>query len=110
MREPDPTRVTDQAALTTASGRTWLVVGGITAAIAVIMLIALRDLRPAGAATTGLVAVVTLFLAMVAVRYGVRPGRVRLALLAALTIAIFLAFAACAGTMVVVESTVPLPS
>lgn len=110
MRERDPQRVTDQDALTVSSGGIWLVLGGVTAVIAIVMLVALRDLRPAGAATTGLVAVTTCYLAMVVVRYGVPHGRLRLGLLAALMIALFLAFAICVGTMVVVESTVPLPA
>jgi hypothetical protein len=92
----DPGRVTDQAALTTSSGRSWLVVGAILSALCVAFLFWMRDLDPPGVATAGLVAIVVLYLAMVAVRYGVGGLRLRLGLLAALTIAICLTFVVCA--------------
>ncbi len=88
----DPQKVNRQAALTTASGNSWLVVGGIISALCLVMLWGMRELPPLGAATTGVVLVVVGYLAMVAVRFGVRSLRVRLIALAALTIAITLAF------------------
>jgi hypothetical protein len=92
----DPGRVTDQAALTTSSGRSWLVVGGILAALSIAFLFWMRDLDPPGIATAGIAAVLVLYLGMVAVRFGVGRLRLRLGLLAGLTIAICLAFVICA--------------
>ncbi|MFC0682154.1 hypothetical protein ACFFGH_30355 [Lysobacter korlensis] len=92
----DSGRVSDQAALTTSSGRSWLIVGGILAALSIGFLFGMRDLNPPGVATAGLVAVIALYLGMVAVRFGVGRLRLRLGLLAALTIAICLAFVLCA--------------
>lgn len=85
-------RVTRQEALTSDSGRVWLIVAGIIALLCLIMLWAMRELPPLGAATAGIVGIVVTYLAMVAVRFGVQRLRVRLGLLAALTIAIVLIF------------------
>lgn len=71
-------------------------VGGILAALSLVFLIGMRELDPPGVATAGLVTVVVLYLGMVAVRYGVARLRIRLGLLAGLTLAICLAFAVCA--------------
>ena len=105
----DSGRVTDQAALTTSSGRSWLVVGGILAALSIAMLFGMRELDPPGVATAGLAAVVVLYLGMVAVRYGVSPLRLRLGVLAALTIVICLAFAVCALVIASTEWSAVVP-
>jgi len=85
-------KVTKQPALTTASGGIWLVVGGIIAAICLMLLWLMRGLQPLGAATTGMVIIVVAYLAMLALRYGVSAPRVRLWSLAALTIGIAVTF------------------
>jgi hypothetical protein len=92
----DPTRVTDQTALTTSSGRSWLVVGALLAALSLGFLFAMRDLEPAGVSAAGIVTIVVLYLAMIAVRFGIARLRLRLGLLAALTIGICVAFVVCA--------------
>lgn len=85
-------KVTKQPALTTASGSIWLIVGGIIAAICLVLLWLMRGLEPIGAATTGIVIIVVAYLVMLAVRYGVTAPRVRLWTLAALTIGIAVTF------------------
>ncbi|MDQ4138766.1 MAG: hypothetical protein M3116_07995, partial [Actinomycetota bacterium] len=105
----DPGRVTDQAALTTSSGRSWLVVGGILTALTAGILFWMRELDPPGVATAGIAAVVVFYLGMVAVRFGVGRLRLRLGLLAALTIAICLAFVVCALVIASTEWSAVLP-
>ena len=78
----DPTRLTEQPALTTSTGRIWLVVGGLFALVSVGVLIPLAVIQHSLAATVGAIAVVILYLAMVAVRLVVPVGRLRLAILA----------------------------
>ncbi len=80
--DADPTRITSQAALTTSSGNIWILVGGLFAAIAVAVLIALLGSDPPGISGAGAVIVVLLYAAMVIVRLLVRAGRMRLRLLA----------------------------
>lgn len=109
---PDPTRVGDQAPLTSASGRAWLVYAGVIAAVALFMFVLMRDLRPMGAATTGIAATIVLYLAMVTVQFGTRPGRPRLYLHAFLTIAIVVGFLVVGSVITLTELTsppVPLP-
>ncbi len=101
MTDRDPTRVTSQKALTTSSGRSWLVTGGLLALIAVVMLVVMRDLKPEGATVAGIAIIVPLYLLMVVVRYAVPPGRVRLILLAVLTLLVCAAFFVFAGIMAV---------
>jgi hypothetical protein len=79
----DPTRQRNQPALTRSSGLIWLVVGGIFAAIAVGVLLALTASPPAGVAITAAIVVAALYLGMVVVRLVVPSGRRRLGLLAA---------------------------
>lgn len=108
----DSPRVGDQAPLTSASGRAWLVYAGVIAAVALFMLVLMRDLRPVGAATTGIAATIVLYLAMVAVQFGTRPGRLRLYLHAFLTIAIVVGFLVVGSVITLTELTsppVPLP-
>src|SRR5690554_4470540 len=85
-------KVTRQEALTSDSGRTWLIVAGVIAALCLVMLWFMRELPPLGAATTGMVAIVIAYLAMIAIRFGVARSRLKLGLLAVLTIAIVLIF------------------
>lgn len=88
----DSQKVTNQPALTTASGAIWLIVGGIIAVICLVLLWLMKGMEPLGAATTGIVTIVVTYLAMLAVRYGVSALRVRLWTLAALTIGIAITF------------------
>ncbi|MHA6668678.1 hypothetical protein ACX3O0_07390 [Homoserinimonas sp. A447] len=93
-------KVTKQPALTTASGGIWLVVAGIIALLSLILLWLMRDLEPLGASVTGMVIIVVAYLAMLAIRYGVRAPRVRLWSLAILTIGIAITFMTVAIIMV----------
>jgi drug/metabolite transporter (DMT)-like permease len=93
---PDPTRVTDQAALTTSSGRSWLVIGALISALSLGFLFWMRDLEPAGVSITGMVIIVVLYLGMIAVRFGIARLRLRLGLLAAMMIGICITFVVCA--------------
>ncbi|RFA17447.1 hypothetical protein B7R22_00105 [Subtercola boreus] len=82
----DPTKVTSQPSLTTSTGRIWLVVGGLFALIAAVMLFALMSFAPHGLAAVALVIVVLLYVAMVITQLLTRRGRPRLGILAALMI------------------------
>jgi hypothetical protein len=77
----DPTRVRSQPALTSSTGLIWIVLGAVLAAICAGMLLALVPLDPV-IAWVGLVLVVVLFAAMIAVRFAMRPGRRRLTAMA----------------------------
>lgn len=89
-----------QPALTTASGNMWLLVAGIIGALSLVFLWFMRELEPLGASVTGMVIIIVAYLAMVAVRYGVRAPRVRLWSLAILTIGISVTFLTIAVIMV----------
>jgi len=78
----DPTRQRDQPALTTSSGLIWVIMGGLLAAISVGVLIPLFGSPPRGVAITAAIVVAVIYLGMLAVRFAVRPGRRRLAVLA----------------------------
>ena len=93
-------KVTKQPALTTASGGIWLIVAGIIALLSLVLLFLMRDLKPLGASVTGMVVIVVAYLAMLAIRYGVRAPRVRLWSLAFLTIGIAVTFMTIAIIMV----------
>jgi peptidoglycan/LPS O-acetylase OafA/YrhL len=80
--DDDPTKVTNQPALTSSTGRIWLIVGGLMTAIALVLLWSLQQLRPPGVAFTGFVVVALLYIAMVEVRLLTEPGRRRLMLMA----------------------------
>lgn len=94
-------KVTEQRNLTTASGATWLVSAGIIALICCVLLWMMRELPPLGAAVTGFVTIIVLYLAMVAVRFGVSRPRWRLWTLAVLTLAI-------AGTFMTIAAMIIL--
>ena len=84
----DPTRMRNQPSLTTSTGRSWLILGGLLGAISAGLLIALLPREPAGVAAAGLTAVLVLYGSMIVVRVTTAPGRLRLGLLATLMIAI----------------------
>jgi hypothetical protein len=85
---PDPTLMRNQASLTTSSGRSWLVLGGILAAVSVGTLAFQLDAEPVGLALYGIATVVVLFAGMIGARLAVPRGVKRLRLLAVLMIAI----------------------
>ena len=78
----DPTRVTQQPALTFSTGRIWLVVGGLFTAIALAVLIpqTVAGLTPRGVALAAAVVDVILYAGMVVVRLVVPVTRLRLRL------------------------------
>jgi hypothetical protein len=78
----DPTRITNQPALTTSTGRIWLIVGGLFTAISLGVLIPLTTLPPPGVALAAAIVVAGLYLGMIVVRLTVSPGRLRLGMLA----------------------------
>jgi hypothetical protein len=86
--EDDPTLMRNQASLTTSTGRSWLLLGGLLTFIAAVVLAFELSLEPPGVALFGLVSVLVLYAAMVVVRLTTEPGRVRLGILAGLMIAI----------------------
>lgn len=94
-------KVTRQEALTSDSGRTWLIVGAIIATLCLVMLWFMREMPPTGAATTGMVSIIVAYSAMIAIRFGIRRDRARLVLLATLTIAIPVTFAVVAWITIV---------
>jgi hypothetical protein len=93
----DPTRLTNQPALTTSTGRSWLIVGGLFTAIALGVLIPMTTLAPSGVALTGAIVVAALYLGMLVVRFTVAPGRRRLGLMASGMIGIALVSLVTAG-------------
>jgi hypothetical protein len=100
--EDDPMRMRDQPSLTTSSGTIWLVVGGLTAAITVVLLLSLQQVNSSGIAMAGIAALVLLYLAMVEVRLLVRGLRLRLMLLA---IGFGLLTAVALGTVIVIAAS-----
>ena len=84
----DPTRIRNQPALTTSNGRIWLIVGGLFAAISLAVLVPMTALEPRGVALTAAIIDVVLYLGMLAARLFVRPGRLRLGLMAVAMLAI----------------------
>lgn len=96
----DPQKISHQAALTTASGTSWVVVGGLIAVVCTVMLWTMRELPPLGLASWSAVAIIVQYLLMLAVRIGVASGRPRLWLLAGLTLTIVGTFIIAAGIVV----------
>ncbi|MGV8968874.1 MAG: hypothetical protein ACOH1J_00340 [Microbacteriaceae bacterium] len=94
----DPTLVRNQPALTTSHGSSWLIVGGLFAAIACGVLAFLLPLQPAGLALGSLIVIALLYLAMIVVRFRVTQQR-RLPWLAALMLS--MAVVAVASTILV---------
>lgn len=84
-RRLDPTRVSDQPALRSASGTVWIVAGGLL--LIVIALVLASIIVRAGAAlpiaVATLILVAALYVALLVIRFAVRPGKVRLRIMAA---------------------------
>ncbi|QDZ15156.1 hypothetical protein [Humibacter ginsenosidimutans] len=78
----DPTLVRNQSALRTSSGRVWLVVGGILAAVCIIVLLVQWG-NSVPLAAIGAVVVALFYAAMIVVRY-LLPSPPRLVVLACL--------------------------
>ncbi|MDQ1546240.1 MAG: hypothetical protein QOH69_1144 [Actinomycetota bacterium] len=91
------TRVRDQPSLTTSSGKSWLILGGLLSLIAVAVLVPLLSQKPAGVALFAVCAIVALYAAMVVVRFNARPGRRMLGWLATFMIAIAVIGVVCVG-------------
>ncbi len=101
-------RLRDQPALTTSSGRSWLILGGLLSLISVAVLVPMAWLPPAGVAATGLVLVVVLYCLMLVVQVTVPPGRRMLALLAAGMLAIAAAALVCVATVAATAWDLPV--
>jgi hypothetical protein len=82
MAERDETRVREQPTLTTSNGTIWLVVGGIFAAISIVMLVAMTVLPNGVVALVAALVVAVLYVGMIAARVLIPPGRRRLGVLA----------------------------
>ena len=78
----DPTKIRNQPALTTSTGRIWLIVGGLFTAISLGVLIPMMALEPGGVALVAAVVDVVLYLVIVAARLFIGPGRRRLGVMA----------------------------
>lgn len=76
----DPTLVRNQPSLTTSTGRSWLIVGGLFAVVALGVLIPMTQLPPAAVALAAVVVDVILYAGMLAARLFVPEGRLRLRL------------------------------
>ena len=100
----DPTWLRNQPALTTSTGRSWLIVGGLFTLIALGVLIPMTTLPPAGVALVAAIIVASLYLGMLMVRLTVGPGRRRLGLLAAGMLGI--AFVALVAAIIVAATAV----
>lgn len=84
MSRPDPTQMRNQPALTTSSGRIWLVIGGIATVLIVGTLIALWLQLDSTLALMVAVIAAVLYAVMVIARFAVEPLRPRLMALAVL--------------------------
>ena len=84
----DPTRIRNQPALTTSTGRIWLIVGGLFTAIALGVLIPMTAFEPRCVALVAVIVDVVLYLAVVGARLFVPPGRRRLGVMAVAMLAI----------------------
>ena len=102
------TRVRDQPSLTTASGRSWLILGGLLALIAVVVMVPLLSQKPAGVALFGICVIVALYATMLIVRVNAHPGRGMLGVLAGCMIAIALVAVGCVGIVAATTGDVVL--
>lgn len=93
----DSMNISDQTALTTSTGKIWLITGAILAVVSIGVLIPMLWLKPSGAAVGGIIAVVVFYAAMIPVRLGIRTVRVRLWIMATLMFLIAAAFFVSAG-------------
>lgn len=96
-------KVRDQSALTTSSGTSWMLIGGVLAVLCGGLLFAMQWLRPAWVGLAGFLSVIALYTAMAVIRIGVRPGRRRLGILAVLTILIPIVFFVFGGIVTAAE-------
>ena len=78
----DPTLVRNQPALTSASGNSWLIIGGLFSLISMAMLLVLSTLPPPGLSFVAIAITLTLYLAMVVVRFSVHTRTRRLRIIA----------------------------
>lgn len=85
-RRDDPTRVTEQPALTSSNGGIWLVVGAVLTAICLGVLLAVSSSHPF--AYLGAAIALVLYAALVVVRFAVGAQAARLRVLAVLFAAI----------------------
>jgi hypothetical protein len=99
-------RVRDQPSLTTASGKSWLILGGLLALIAIGVMVPLLPLSPAGVALGGICAIVACYAAMVIVRVNAHPGRGMLILLAIFMSAIAVVGVGCVGIIAATQGGV----
>ncbi len=104
-RDDDPTLVRNQASLRTSGGKIWLVMGGLLAAISLAVLIPMLWLSATGVATTGLVVVAALYLAMIVTHVTVAAQRRRLMIMAGCMIAMALAALIAVGIVASIEWT-----
>jgi hypothetical protein len=103
-RRRDPTRVTEQPALTTSTGREWLLLGTLLAAVSLAVLLPLSGMQ-LSVALAGAGVVLLLLIAMGVVRAAVSHRRARLLTLASLfgamalvaLISVYIAAAAALG-------------
>ncbi|HEU4849586.1 MAG TPA: hypothetical protein VFS93_04165 [Terrimesophilobacter sp.] len=82
----DPTRIGDQPALRTSGGASWLILGGLLAALSIGLLVALDSLQPP-AGLIGAVVVLVLYILMVGAVLAIPARRAKLVTLACLMIA-----------------------
>lgn len=73
----DPTRLRDQPALTRSRGRSWIVMGSLFTAFALVVLIPMTTLPPPGVALAGAIIVTAGFLTILASRLLVPESRLR---------------------------------
>lgn len=100
-------RLRDQPALTTSSGKSWLVLAGLLSLISTAMLVPMTWLPPVGVAATGLVLVIVLYGLMLIVHAILPPGRRMLALLAAGMLAIAVVALGCVALVAATAWDVP---
>jgi hypothetical protein len=101
-RKPEPgvgtsPRVRDQPSLTTSTGRSWLILGGLLALIVIGVMIPMLPLQPSGVALFGICAVIACYTGMIVTRINATPGRWMLGLLAFFMIAIAIVALVCVG-------------
>jgi hypothetical protein len=104
-RPVDPTRQSDQAALTTSHGTIWLVVGGISALVSLGVLIpmVIAGLPPHPVALIAAIIVALSYAGMIVARLAARPGRTRLTIL--LVLMLVLVGVALVGCLVVAAAS-----
>lgn len=89
----DPTKMVNQPSLRTSHGLVWLIVGGLFAAASLIpfsMLAFAGTGRSTGAAIMTGIVIIALYAAMLISRFAVRPGPVRLGVMAGCMLAMAL--------------------